>query len=673
MPTEVQNLDRLDPSGRDPDEEVVALVEALNDDADQMYEAANQLYYEDLRYALKLDHWSYDQVDRETGAEMLVGPELFDQLRHNTAVLANVELNTECYPTDSLDTDEACLGAKRALESDILNPRKTFRPVLRRAVLGMLAGGRGVGKAMWDGRTQEIVFGNVSPPKFKLAPGWNDLHDLTCPYVIEELDMRYSDLLAKQSEGWNVAGLEPDGMDSSGAASDTVADGRIPDIDAGGNMHMVRFDMPHTRRNKVLMLWLRFDDTVDATGDAYELNPDEQLMSCRACGHVAEDHPRGWGSGSMIAQDGLSDDVPDGHLPDIGDTCPGCGQGNLEREAVVEEEAAYLRYPDGRLMIVAIYQRKVLYDGAWPCKMPSFPYFQLKCNEHPEDPWGLNETQLHRSYQGASDMLLNSAFQQAISNVDMLIAMENTLKDPEGEDFQFTNAHKPIAYVTEAAGLESVKHFQGSGISPGVLELATLLHGRFQEAKGTNDVSIGPEDTKNIPVGTIRTMARLAEIPMENQRQMIYEALGPWMGCINAMQIHYWTDERKIRVVGPDGAIGWLQLTGDDIPFVEVVIGGPPKFDEARIANLDMLDRLLAYEGNPAAQETAAALSGGTNVLRQYLSSQMRYANMGYAPTGAPPQQGATGKPPGAPGSPTNRAFGGANAQRQRTAEPSLN
>lgn len=607
-------------------------VKDLYDDADGALRDFNAAIERDARFSLKLDHWEgVGQFEQDDPRSVYpTTPHLYDLIRHKWSAIIKQPVYIECLPQDPRDSAEDAETSKRVIESEVFNPVKRFRPALRRMVMGGLAA------RAWDMATEwhpelgqqggEVVFRSDSPLNCLVAPGWSDMHDPTCPYIITLHDMLLVDIerMGKTGAWQNTEAVKADGGLAGTGSSRVPSAAGLPRFHSDADPSMKRSSQ---ERAIVAQCWYRFGG--DSTGILHhDLPPDEQFMACLDCGHVDRQHPR----------DG------EGNLPRAGLMCPQCqgkiagsytGNGilpsvpRMQRITALQEEAAVSRYPNGELKIIALNTPDVvLYEGGWPCKLRSFPRMRFRPYDHMEDPFGLSDTALHKTSQLMLDALERSAYHQAIRNQDVILTKYRGLFDSRHQPFQFSDEHGAIAYWDDPMAAAHTQHFQGSGVSSGTLQAFQLVSGVFGGGRGTGDLGfLTPERSRDIPVGTVQTIAQIGELPIEDAVTILQDELG--VGCFGIVldyAIHYWDQARAVRWVGPDGAVSLQHMKGDDIPNADVLVAATPSIKAAKSEEWAAFQQWLQLgQVDPAAQLVGGQFLGiPPSMIRQYQAERDR-------------------------------------------------
>jgi len=657
--------------GLDPDDVTRAadpwrLCDDLWADASRAYSEYDEAIRNDARFGLKLDHWKgLDSVDLDDPRSLYpVTADLYDMMRHKWSAIARSEIYIECEPQEPDDAEdlEAADDARAVIESVIHDPLKRYKVIRRRMVMG------GIVARAWDTAIDwradigmqggEVVFRNLNPTKLRIAPGWSDMHDPTCPWVAEEFEMRLSDARkmgkTKGQDGqplWkNTESLKGDSGsgtgDRSGRDTSTLPlnDGSRPAMQSSGQKK-VRF-----RKFR-----FRFDESVPGLKPSYDLPPDEQFMWCPRCEHAVAEYPRD----------------ENGDLPGTGVPCPRCRQESIQRQmqglepmlppdlqriSRVQESAALLRYPSqGRMIIVAVEQPIVVYDGSWECPLRSFPYMRYRPYDHMEEPFGLSDTALHKSSQMMLDVLMRNGYHQMIRNQDVILTKWEGLFDSNKQPFEFSDDHGAIAYWTDPTAAAQTKHFQGSGVSPGLAQFYGIVSGSMNRNRGSEDLGLTQEQSRDIPVGTVERLTQIGELPVQDAVDILHQEEAIGFGVILDYIAHYWDEARAVRTLGPNGVLQIRRLKGQDLPNVDVIVSAAPTIRQANLEQWQAFERWLALgQVDPAAQMVGAQFLGvSPSLVRRYQSERQRMtmqAQAGAAAGGiAPPQPGNANPNPAPP------------------------
>lgn len=614
------------PIADDPCELVRALWEDSRLDKAEFDEACKR----EIEFALKNAHYEYDRQDqRDWHAMQPVTSDLFHMIRHKAAEIAGSEIYLDCRPVDDIADPLAADTARAVIESQIFDPLKRYMPCRRRMVIGGLAGRLWYTEIGWDPEigSGECVFSGLPPWRVHVAPGWLDPHDPTCPWLGIEYDMRISDVWARAKKNggeWDdeVLDVYSDGNASheDGARQDTSTAGTL----SGANTYP-QFTGSSTETVKVLKWYFRRDRTRGRRAKMLPLPPPEHFMLCPECGYVDHEHPRD----------------PMGALPGAGEFCPQClrsagetdpalvqsGGGGasdspppipqLQRVTEIPEEEFFLRYPHGRMVIALPNAHVTAYDGEWDCPMRSFPVMEFKGYEHPYERYGLSDTFLHWTSQVILDLCLKSGFFQLMQNGDIIIAPFDALRTADDEPFEFTGDHGAIAYTRSTQAAQYVKHFQGSGISPGLPQFYGMVRDMMLMTQGTTDLGLAPSQSKDIPVGTVDKLTDVGEIPVRDHIRMLRETESIGFGIVLDICIHFWTEDRWTRTFGPQGIALMRLLKGEQIPNADVVVTGEPSLAKIDATVLNAVDRWLQYP-EPAQNLTAKLLNIPATLVQQY-------------------------------------------------------
>lgn len=526
---------------------------------------------EELDFNIKLRHYADDAGEqRDRRRIQPKGRELRSKTRHKVAEICK-DLHFTAKPADDEDQTEKHVADTFAavLKRDVLDPQKDYLQVREDMVELALSGRLGVIALDWvpgvGPFNGEILPRVLDARKFHWTHGWKNIHDYTCPWVIDESEMRVEDIRRMKSAGWkNTDEVMGDGQFGVSTNDSTVAPGnvRLPD---GGAAN------PSTKRGEVepyatiLKCWYRFDDTTSykPSGDPRTLRPDQRYA---VCADESGDPLCGYQDNSQPGEDLKPDNGP----------CPQCGQGTMQRVDKEQPTEQTMDFPNGRLVIVAPgSQDTVLYDGPWPCKVRSFPYAVYHCYPHPLEQVGMSDTAYDWSLQLIADALMRIAYEQSSENRDLIIAPVDGLMDAENEPWQFSDTQGRIAYWT-GQGTPQVQHFQGSGVPPGWRELFGQVQSVLMRDMGTSDIAMGSDQTRNIPVGTVRALQETGEVPVDHHKRKLWRTetmlFSIWSDMINDC----WTMPRKLRVTKKNGQDVWMTVKGGDMPRMDILVSASP-------------------------------------------------------------------------------------------------
>jgi hypothetical protein len=338
-------------------------------------------------------------------------------------------------------------------------------------------------------------------------------------------------------------------------------------------------DVSPPRRVRVVLRWRRFDTTMkDRPADeAVALDPKQRYMTCGMCGY------------KDMTQDGatLPDTVAD---PTQGPMCPDCAKreqvslmGRVDREF---PPVTTLVYPRGcRLTIVAPDQRRVFYDDAWPYgingkPMRNVPYAFFKCYDLPLEPWADCDTDWDFSYQVTANALDRRAYEFLSQIGGILIGPMSGLNDWSGKQpFQFTDRPISLARATNP-GQPQVSYFQPHGMVAEIMPFAQFLNGQFRADSGIADLGLSPQQSKDIPVGTVRTLFASGEVPVDDLAEQVRDEMSSFFGVWYDMKRAVMTERQLTMLRGEDGRETFAMLRGEELPNADVIVGSGPNWDE---------------------------------------------------------------------------------------------
>jgi hypothetical protein len=572
--------------------ETKSVVEQIDSDwreARKFYRDPIELTERCKDFLWKQQHYSDDPgVTLDDARIAPKGAELNDLHRYKVAQILGEGPYIETHPRDQNTDPFASEYAKRVLMSIVEDNTNRYSKFRRRVLSGAMGVGTWYGMVHWQadrGPMGDVVFESLGADQVFPCQGYLDLHDPMCPWVIIERHETRADIEAKGGEGpgqWkNTDDLWPDCHGRYGAEDEWSKASGHPSVD----------DQYAKPTVTVLYCYYRKGEgTYDDDAGFRDLAPNQQYMACADCGY----------------KDELHDKMPDGSLPEAGAACPDCLEKfmggekpspsylyRVEREKLTEHR---LKYPHGRLAIVAPHQQRKFYNGPWQAPTRSFPILQARAYESPYEQMGGCDTLLYWSLQALLDSLRKQGYDQMVTSKPLLIFGSlgdgsPGLTDAAGKAFVRTDAIDQIAYYHGPPGAISqmVHQFQGQGLPGAFPVLYNILSQSFYQSRGVGQVSFGPEQSKDVAYRSLLLQKESGDVPVEDHKQIWREEEGLFLGCVLDTWVANSSEERAIRYLGNDGATQFQLLRGSDIPNVDVIIGTPPQIKQGAIDEISAL------------------------------------------------------------------------------------
>ena len=663
----------------DQDVDVCTFVTQLHDDGQRYYGDFYVAMMEEMEFGLSNRHYEDDSGNSRD--KRVVQPhslDLFHLLRHKWSQMSKSEIYIECKPVDNFLDAELADACKFALEHVLKDRRLRYAAARKRMIIGALSARAWGMKVEFDPSIRpfgELVFSSINPCDLMVAPGWVDMHDVTCPWVGEKSKMRINDVLRQAKYGWDTEGVKSDSTMSQGKSASTKGS-------FGRPVRLSRPGMPAPGSSEqetvtILKWWFRedpFDELETEVSPTIELDPENQYMECPNCGHT--EMPGDYEGGALEQGEQPQDELgeqqgppqgappgpPPGLMgafgppgppqgqpspqgppptpqqmlgmpmtqpqapsdPRIGGPCPVCQQAPLIMTEFVEQEYQFLKYPEGRLIIVCPELNLVLYNDRWPVKLRSFPYQLLRAYAHPEDLYGQSDVSLLWSMVLIQDATLRSGWEQMIRNVDVIMTPRDGLIDSQGNPFLFTDEQGSIAYFKDPMAANLTKHFQGSGISQGWPIFLQSIQSAYRQNMGSTDIGMNPQELSQANVGTVQAAVQQGEIPLDSHIDDLNEEQSMFLGVVLDYIIGTWTVARWVRYSGMDGQSKAMQVLGTDLPYADVEVTVQPKMPMMDAQQVSAFQQWLALDP-PSRQIMARLLNIPPSMVRDYERAQMQY------------------------------------------------
>lgn len=574
-------------TGGNSDDQTIAQVQKNYDDAMVVLAPYHTEFDELYRFMFKRDRYDDARAnERDRRRSKPSGRQIDSKHRRKVAQIMKQALYLSTRGVDVGSDPKQAEDVRWFMEYEVHDPRKRFMRILRRAVsLALGASGGAIGlKVHYDlGPYPEVRPYLMDPRSLWWTPGWQDPDDDTCPYVGWDETWTIEAVEAMKDYGWkNTAALRSEGLPSS-SVTGRSGDPARPIGQYASNGLPGPGSVERSNAIKVRFCWYRFDQSTKSTQSEYKLEPEDQYLACPNCPFKDYSHEP---------------------APEHGGMCPDCAKlgtqsplGLVSTEIVPEEVRAYA---DGkRLCIVAPDQKRVLYDDAWPWDINgrpirNVPVCFIRCYDTPLEPWGACDTQWDFSSQVIANALDRRLYEFMSQAGAIIIAGEQGLWNANNTaPYEFTN--RPISLARwRGMGEPQVKTFVPSGMVAEILPFMNYWNGQFRADMGISDLGLTAQQSKDIPVGTVRSLTESGEIPVDDHAVQIREALSPLIGTWYDIKRAIMKERQAVRLRGPDGADVLRKMRGEEFPNADVIVGAPPSWDQFDAERVAQLRELLS-------------------------------------------------------------------------------
>lgn len=637
-------------------------------------------WFEDIPEEIEfvLDQAQYDTDDGRTRDEdqaMAKDLSLLSASRRKWSQIAATPTYINCYPIDYSSPDDgfAAERTKWALEHEVYNPRKMYRRKRRRAIIGAVVGRVWYLLADWDAKLKEIVYRTKAPTEVIPCPGWQDAHDPQCPWVLIIDDIDVEEARQRARDYGKLSDEEIDQIQPDQAPGDLQGNkpsSRIPGMvnlhRAGGSGGPNR-----SKRNTVRIIRAMYREDPEAKqldeerGEPIDLNDDEQYMRCATCTHETRDH---------------SFDPETGQLPDVGDPCPVCVANGtnpdtaprLQAVRQLQEHLLGDKYPDGRWIEILEKSRTVIYDDAWPYRKPdgttlsSFPLAQFRIYDDPRHEIPNSDVSWQWNQQALATYMLQWGIEQMRTSGRVVFMPYRGIVDEKGKPWAMSNRLDQIAFLKDPMMANAVKEFQPAGLPQSWSTLYGALTNNFRSNMGSGELGLGPDQSKDLPVGTVHAIIESGDVPVADGTAMILDEEGRFLGVVGEMIQCCWDSAHWVRYLAQDGQYAYEYISGADLTGVDVMITGDPGFDILQSSKLDRMK--VWFDMTPPQRRMAARwLNLEPSMVSQYEADEQMFMQQ-QAAMMAPPVPPAGGPRPGQQGPPS--ASGQAPPPRPAPAAP---
>ena len=583
---------------------------------------------------------------------------LLSTCRRKWSEISASPINIACWGQDQLADPLSAERTKWALEREVYSPRKMFRRKRNRAIMGAVVGRVWYMHAEWDADLHQIMYGTLAPGDVIKAPGNPDIHDPACPWVLikKRVTVAAAKRLARAMGQMSEEDIELITADSEG-------EGLESQRNSGAESGLTRLDrsnpegQPATGVQGTLMIVIGMyredpeQEVLEAHLDApLPLDPEDRFMRCWECGHETKDHPP---------------DAETGELPATGGPCPQCmatavaetgslpesdaDMPMLERVDDMEQIERFPAHPNGRWIIVTKEKRLVMYNDDWPYVKPdgttlrSYPLAEYKIYDDPRYEIPHSDVSWQWNQQALATYMLQWAVDQMRTSGRIILMPRNAMVDSRGRAFNPTNRLDQIAYMKDPMLAKAVQEFQPRGLAQGWTELYSQVQNSFRSNLGTGEIGLGPNQSKDIPVGTVTAMVESGDVPVNHSITLVKEEDALFLGVIADMLQCCWTQADWVRYLGQDGAMAYEYFSGADLTGVDVEIMGDTAFDQQKSAELQKYQ--VFFNMTPPQQRMVAKkLNLNPSEVYQYQQDQFAFMQSMApvkGPNGKAPAQGA--------------------------------
>lgn len=521
--------------------------------------------------AFVIDGQHYLDDDDDSGSQRdsrmirWIGPESFHVYRHELGSTTSQPIDIAARPLDEDGDAELGEVAVALLDTEVDDPTKEFHDVVEDAVGAAIVCGYGAARIEYDpeeGVWGELMLTEVAPDAIMWTPSVKSLHSRKCREVVERFTISRAD--ARNMAKWDREVI--DAIPATQARGERNTRGKATSAQARlGSSSNADSGYADEDALELFMVWERRPrDTKrkPRRGTYSVLDEADRYMGCPHCGWKS---PTQGKSGETFSE--------------THDSCYQCHKGPVHRidaEEIVDEIRAY---PDGRLTIVSVESGvdKPVYEGKWPFRCRSYPYFHLQRYRHPLKTVGPSIASQHWWNQLALDIHFRMALEREVHSQPYWMLPADGLNDAFGERFEMSEENGQHMFY-DGESPPSVQLIEGTGIPNSWNVLHNAMSAGLVSHNGIADVGLGPTQSRDIAARSLELQVQQQEIPIAHFQRRYQRELGRLLGCyFDAIQDTY-PDERVLRLKGKDGADAVKRLRAADLPNFDFVVSAAPDF-----------------------------------------------------------------------------------------------
>jgi hypothetical protein len=508
----------------------------------------------------------------------IVGTETYDTIRHMVGYITQRPRSIEARPIDKIDDPAQAELAASMLTWDLDQPHKCFADRVEGMLWDACSRALGVFWLDWipsQGPYGDRVVRRISPDRCMWDEAYEDPHEPGCTFFWESKRLPVDQIHSTyKGSDW----VKPD-KESLTLDRQSFRPG-YPLLQSGsrGEIDSIADDDKAT----IWLCWYKNDPTYTSmiTDNKTEaLDPADRFMICDSgCGYQSPTQSQAGG------------EYPEQVLPrapeELGGGCPTCGGSMTRVDERTVSKTEQAQRNGKRLVITAPYQisgeAKPIYDGDWPIpNARSFPGCFLTEYQEPGYPVGKCEVDLAWTTQFADDQLATLAIRRVFEYRTYWEIPKAGIEDQDENRFAFKDDDWIMIRNQTAANAPfdlSVRTHDAIGLDPQFMNVYQMNRQKLLSTRPKADFGITEESSKDIPVGTVQTLERQAEIATEHFNRRFRRSLSKFYGVAYDYMRATISPEQiaRIRMDGSDMAM--QGLTGEDLPDYDFWIEDSPQF-----------------------------------------------------------------------------------------------
>lgn len=585
-------------------------------DCQQFYGTRHARIGRELAFTIDQQHYA-DDNDSDPQRIKPTDPAMLNMQRNKAAQILKAGAYYEMYPVDRADDPQTRAEAKGLMDQVFNDPECELADAVEDVVDGALAcgiWGLHVGFDPDCGEHGELTYESLDPRTITWTPGFKNPASKRCPWLTIERKMLPAEVKRMKKRGWkNTEGVLPD----------SIARAAVPGT-ASGPIRTDNSASEATSQEKyvtVLFHYERFVPEMNTVTSYRRLDPGDYHMWCPDCGFR-----------------GMPQSVLDIQLPKRGEPCPDCGTTTVRAEAEAIDRSTLAYRKGQRLRIVNPIQGMEYFNDRWEYDSRGFCTLLYAPYNHPLDPIPHSDTFYYRSLTCVSDAMLRLGYEQMRKAHGIIVAPQDSLFDAYGEAFAFSE-HRDVAYYdNDVLNPNAIQWFQPSGLNNQWVTYFQAIQGVFAANKGTGDIGLSPNQSKDIAVGTVQTLIETGNIPVDRHIRRFQRFMSLVRTRSYEILRSTLTTARATRVMGPDGVMAVWDIRAAGLPGYDIVTTSEPKITQMEQAQLGNLIQ-VAQAPPPIRKFLARYLNVSPTDLAQLEADERAYAEQQRQTQNPPPPQ----------------------------------
>lgn len=308
-----------------------------------------------------------------------------------------------------------------------------------------------------------------------------------------------------------------------------------------------------------------------------------------------------------------------------------------------------------QLIVINLDHSQFLRESHDEMQIEGAPMHWFTFNEDPTYPWGIPDARIIEPQQLEINEARKLAMYHRRLSVAKFLYRKGAMTKGELEKLLDEDVGAAVGIDVEPGTsiADVVKEFSAS-VPRDLYEFAEICRNDIRELTGFSRNQMGQLDSSRTTATEARIVQGAHEIRIDERRDQMADYLGGVVRGANQTVFKFWTTERVVQIVGPNGLPGWIKYNGDQLKSeyshrIDPNNGSPTTGETRKADAFQLLQTWGAISQNPPPPELTKFIFGNfEGINQQKLTMELEALRI------LPQMGGGEGAPAGS--SPTNAA-----------------